>query len=150
MPGRRLEPRQKYSEVTRSPRSLSHALVTAVTTDRFLLRAALQHRHCRQLLALEELEERAAARGDVADALGDAELVDRGERVAAAGERERLAPGDRVRERLGAAGECIVLEHADRTVPDDRARIRELRYELRPRLRPDVEDHLVFMDFGDG
>src|SRR5690606_7430485 len=44
-----------------------------------------------QRLALEKLEESAAARRDVGDAVRDAELLDRGERVAAACDRKRAA-----------------------------------------------------------
>ena len=43
------------------------------------------------VLPFEELEERAAPGRDVADPVGEAELGDRGDRVAAAGDRERVA-----------------------------------------------------------
>ena len=53
--------------------------------------ARFEHRHGGQRLAFEEFEERAAAGRDVADAVGEAELGDRRERVAAARDRERVA-----------------------------------------------------------
>src|SRR2546421_5262650 len=74
--------------------------------------------HCRQLLPLEKLEERAARRRDVVDLVADAELVDRGGRIAAARDRESLRSRDRACDRLGALGERVLLEHADRPVPD--------------------------------
>ena len=80
-----------------------------------------QHRHRRQRLALEELEERAAAGRDVADAVGDAELVDGRDRVAAARDREGVRGRDRVGDRPRAVGERVELEHADRAVPHDGA-----------------------------
>ena len=67
--------------------------------------ASSRTRDRRELAAFEELEERAAGGRDVGDAVGDAELVDRGDRVAAARDRERGRRGDRLGERLRAAGE---------------------------------------------
>ena len=87
----------------------------------------------RQRLALEEFEERAAAGRDVADPVGDAELGDRGERVAAAGDRERVRCRDRLGDGLRAAGERVELEHADRPVPDDRAGLGDDRLQRRHR-----------------
>src|SRR5690348_928261 len=52
--------------------------------------ALLQHRHGRQRLAFEEFQERAAAGRDVGDLVFDAVLVDGGQGVAAARDRERL------------------------------------------------------------
>src|SRR5690606_9058516 len=86
-------------------------------------RALLEHRDGRQALAFEELEERAAAGRDVGDVVRDPELLDRGQRVAAAGDRERAARGDRLADPARAGGEFGMLEHADRTVPYDRARV---------------------------
>ena len=84
--------------------------------------ALLQDLDRRQRLAFEELEEGAAAGGDVADLVGDAVLGDRRQRVAAAGDRERLRLGDRLRQRLRCrCANCVELEHADRAVPDDGA-----------------------------
>src|SRR3546814_9385503 len=45
--------------------------------------------HRRERLAFEELQERAAAGGDVRDVVGDAVLVDRCQGVAATGDGER-------------------------------------------------------------
>ena len=60
-------------------------------------RTRLQRGHRRQGLAFEEFEEGAATGGDVRDIVLDAVLVDGRERVAATGDRERLARGDRAR-----------------------------------------------------
>ena len=80
--------------------------------------AGLQHRHGRQRLALEELEERAARGRDVGDAVGDAELVDRRERVAAAGDRERA----RTRRSRRRAPWCRRRTRRTRTRRPDRSR----------------------------
>src|SRR5262245_10036287 len=77
-------------------------------------RAPLQDFERRQRLALQHLEECPAAGGDVADVLLDAVLGDRRQRIAAAGDAERGAGSDRARDRLGAFGERIELEDADR------------------------------------
>jgi hypothetical protein len=75
----------------------------------------------RQRLALQHLQEGAAAGGDVAHVLLDAVLGDRGQGVAAAGDAEGAGwrrwrgPWSRCR------GEGVELEHADRAVPDDGA-----------------------------
>ena len=55
--------------------------------------ALFKHGHGRKLLAFQELKEGAAARGDVGDAVGNAELVHGGNRVAAAGDREGALVG---------------------------------------------------------
>ena len=97
-------------------------VLRSVSIDHWLWRAASQHRHGRQSLAFDEFEERAAAGGDVGDAVLDAVLLDRRQGIAAAGERKRLAAGDRIGDRLGALAELIEFEHPDRAVPDDGAR----------------------------
>src|SRR5690606_40135585 len=76
-----------------------------------------------QGLALEELEEGAAARGDVVDAVAHAELRDGRERVAAARDRVAGGLGHRPGEGLGAAGEGREFEYPDRSVPHDGARL---------------------------
>src|SRR3954467_7756926 len=63
-------------------------------------RPPLEDLQRRQSLAFEDLEEGAAAGGDVADVLVDAVLGNGGEGVAAAGDRECRAGGDRSRQRL--------------------------------------------------
>src|SRR5581483_492043 len=83
--------------------------------------ARFERRDRRQFLALQEFEECATGGRDVVDVRGNAELVDRRDRVAAAGDGVGLRPGDGARQRLGAFGEGLVLEHADRSVPDDGA-----------------------------
>src|SRR5690606_36711457 len=76
--------------------------------------ALLQDRDGRELLALHELEESAAAGGDVGNAGGDPVLVDGGQRVPAAREREGVTGGDRHGNRPRALPEGIVLENPDR------------------------------------
>ena len=58
-----------------------------------------QRRDARQRPAAEELERRAAAGRDVRDAVGDAGLLDRRDRVAAADDRRALHRGHRLRDR---------------------------------------------------
>src|SRR3546814_57046 len=74
--------------------------------------------HRRERLAFEELQERAAAGGDVRDVVGDAVLVDRCQGVAATGDGEGLRLGDGVCQGFGALAEGVELEHADWAVPD--------------------------------
>src|SRR5690606_33117795 len=83
----------------------------------------LQHRQARERLALDVLEHGAAAGGDVADGLGQAGLVERGHRVAAADDREGAAGGglgEGAGDGEGALGERGHLEHPHRAVPDHR------------------------------
>src|SRR5687768_2356887 len=84
-----------------------------------IIRPGFERRDRREFLAFEEFEKRAAGGRDVADLLVDLELVDRGHGVAAARDRERFRAGDGLRHGLGALGERLLLEHADRAVPDD-------------------------------
>src|SRR5690606_8762801 len=78
--------------------------------------ALFQRRDRGQGLALEELEERTTAGGDVRHVAGDAVLVDRGQGVATAGDRERLRTGDRACQCLRPLAERVAREHADRAV----------------------------------
>src|SRR5262245_42341080 len=128
-----------------SGRPLIAAIRATVQRSSFL-GARLKRRDSRQRLAFEEFQERAARGGDVADPVGDAELVDRGDGVAAAGDRKGLRTCDGTRKRFRALGELVDLEHAHRAVPHDSTRaLHDLR-ELRRALRADVEDHLVAFD----
>src|SRR3546814_13511909 len=81
--------------------------------------------HRRERLAFEELQERAAAGGDVRDVVGDAVLVDRCQGVAATGDGEGLRLGDGVCQGFGALAEGVELEHADWAVPDHGSRLRD-------------------------
>src|SRR3954463_15489829 len=77
-----------------------------------LLRAAgalFEDLHRGKRAALEELEECAAAGGDVADAIGELVLGDCGQRVAAARDGERLRGGDRLGHCARAVGEGVEL-----------------------------------------
>src|SRR5262249_17465631 len=96
-------------------------------------------RDARQLLALEDLERRAAAGGGPRAAAEQAELVQRADRVRAADDRERGRIGHRLGDGPRAAGECGPLEDAHRAVPEDRSRAGDRGREALARLRPDVE-----------
>src|SRR5262245_34475659 len=69
-----------------------------------------------EVAELEQLEGRAAARGDVVDVVDEAELRQRGRRVTASHDGERLRVGDGLGDGTGAGGEALVLEHAHRAV----------------------------------
>src|SRR5215472_14079344 len=105
--------------------------------------ALLEHGHCRQRLALDELEECAATGGDVGNAVLDAVLLDSGERVAAAGERECLAARDGLGNDARALTELLEFEDAHRAVPDDGAGGLQQHAPVIGGIRADVEDHLV-------
>jgi hypothetical protein len=72
----------------------------------------------RQGLALQHFQERTATGRDVADLLFDAVLGDRGQRVAATGDRERCAVGDGMRDRAW----CRSRTPRTRTRPPGRSR----------------------------
>src|SRR3954468_19230899 len=91
------------------------------TENGLTIGARLERRDRGQRLAFEELEERAAGGRDVVDAALQAELVDRGGRVAPACARERVRLGDGAADGVRAPGEGVELEHAERAVPDDGA-----------------------------
>jgi hypothetical protein len=73
-----------------------------------------------QNLTFENFEERATTGRDVANVLLEPELADRSKRVDPACDRESL-PGP-----FGAASECVLFEHSDRTVANDRTRLTKL------------------------
>src|SRR5690606_27858208 len=100
----------------------------------------------RQCLALEELQEGAAAGRYIGDPPAQAVLFQRCERIAAAGDAEGLRGSDRLGDPPGALAEGIQLEHADRTVPDDGAGLRQQRRVTRSGARADVENHLAGAD----
>ncbi len=70
-------------------------------------------------LALEEFEARAAAGGDMAHLVAEAELIDRGSGIAAADDRSAFALRAGARNGFGALCESVHLENAHRAVPDD-------------------------------
>jgi diguanylate cyclase (GGDEF)-like protein len=89
-------------------------------------RALRENLERRQRLALQHLQEGAAAGGDVAHVLLDAVLGNGRQRVAAAGNAEGVGFGNGLRNGLGAVLERGELEHAHRAVPDDGAGLHEL------------------------
>src|SRR5262249_49360881 len=103
----------------------------------------LEDRDRRQCLALDELEERAAAGGDVGNAVLDAVLLEGREAIAAAGERERLAARDAECNRARAFAELLELEDPYGSVPDDGAGRLQQRAAAVRRVGADVENHLV-------
>src|SRR5699024_919231 len=99
----------------------------------------LEDGDARQVLALDELEARAAAGGDVREeGFVEREAAARRGRVAAAddrvagGLREGLRDGDR------ALGEVLELEHAHGPVPEHGRGVGDLLAEQLRRLRADV------------
>src|SRR6516165_8029726 len=111
--------------------------------------ALLQHGLRRQGLAFDELEERAAACGNVGNAVLHPVLLDGSEGVSAAGERERLAARDRLRDGARPLAELLEFEHPDRSVPDDGAGRLEQRAAAIGGVGADVENHLVAAHFAD-
>src|SRR5437764_3778621 len=98
-----------------------------------------------QRLALQEFQRRAAAGGEMADALGVAELLQRGDRVAAADDDRRAGSGslaDRMADSARAGGELWHLEDPHRPVPDDRLRGADSVREEPPRGGTDVDADL--------
>merc|ERR1719424_2364576 len=104
----------------------------------------VERRDAREDFALEELERRAAARGDVGHLVREARLLDGRDGVAAADDgdaplrrelRERVADGKR------ALGERVDFEDAHGAVPDDRLAVREFALDLGRGLGAVVEAH---------
>ena len=75
-----------------------------------------------QLASLEELERRAAAGRDVGDGVGLPGARERGDRVAAADDRDAATGRQRLGDRHRARGEGVDLEDAHRAVPEHRPR----------------------------
>src|SRR3982750_2998833 len=93
--------------------------------------------------AAEEFERRAAAGGNVRDAIGHAALLDRGDRIAAADDRRAFDRRDGVRDGVGARGELVDLEDAHRPVPDDGPGVGQQGLVLLDGLGPDVQTHTL-------
>src|SRR4051794_698626 len=84
---------------------------------------SVQNVQRRKVPVLQELQARAAAGADVADLVGQAELLDGRGTVAAADDRDGAVVLRGIRyglgHRLRAGLEGLLLEHAHRAVPDD-------------------------------
>ena len=94
--------------------------------------------------ALEQLHRGAAAGRDERDALLEVELLERGDRVAAADDRDRaVVAADRDRDLLGAVLEGRHLEHAHRAVPEDRLAVGDRALEQLDGRGTDIEPHHV-------
>ena len=89
--------------------------------------------HAREGLALDQLQRRAAARGEVGDAVGEPELGQRRRGVAAADDRDRVGLGHGLGDRARAGRERLELERAHRAVPEHGARRRGSPRRSRPR-----------------
>ena len=103
----------------------------------------------RQFLAFEELEEGAAAGGNVGNFVFDAVFGDGGERVAASGNRERPRRRNCPGHALGTRAELIELEYSDRPIPDYGSRRVQNESEIFARLWTDIEDQIVGRDSTD-
>src|SRR5436190_15209926 len=134
------------TSVTRPRSSFMYLAVSATVLNIFQLPAmkevlisfVRQRGHPRQCTAAKELQRRAAAGGDMRDAIGDARFLHGCNRVAAADDRRPLHTGDCLRHRNSPLGERVNLKNAHRAVPDDHARIAQrVRVRLR-RPRADV------------
>ena len=69
--------------------------------------------------ALDELEARAPASGDMSDGLLEASLLDRARGVPSTDHALGIARRDGVRDRERARGKGVTFEHAHRAVPED-------------------------------
>ena len=119
------------------------AMVSAVATSA----ARLQRGDRRQFLAFEELEERAAAGGDVATRRPRCRTCR--PRPACRRRRRSRTPCDAAiaRARVSRAlAEGVELEHADRAVPHHGAGVPDQLGVARGGVRADVEDHVVGAD----
>src|SRR3954447_685676 len=96
-------------------------------------------RYAGKLLALEQLERRAASGGDPRDAVGNPRVVHGANRVAAADDGEAVRLGERAGDRECPLGELRPLEDTHRAVPEGRACRRDALREVGTRLWTDVE-----------
>src|SRR6266850_2228187 len=110
---------------------------------RSIIRTRFKSRHGRQALAFEKLQKRATRRGDVADLVRNAELVDGRGRISAAGDGVGLRVRDRLGDGAGAVRELVLLEQTHRTVPDDRSSLGDLIGIGARGLRTDVQDDVA-------
>src|SRR5690606_41653570 len=107
---------------------------------RLSCRSALEHGDPGELLALQELQARAATGRDVAELrLVEAETAHRGGRVATAHDREAVRVGHRLGDGPRTTRERLELEDAHRAVPHDRARRADRLGESLARGGADVE-----------
>src|SRR5436305_11422054 len=106
----------------RSPAALPAR--SGVRTRRGSCREGLveQDLDARQLLALEQLERGAASGRESVDPPGEAELLQGGNRVAAADDRLSRRVGNRLGDGAGARREGLELEGPHRSVPEHGAR----------------------------
>ena len=132
-----------------APASARVLCIFQLATKRFI-GVAFQRFDARKGSLREELEGRAAAGRNVGEFVGDAGLVDRGDALAAAHDRDGVGLGEDHREGLRARGrrgdvsktpigpfQKIVSGRLEQTL------------ELLDRLRPDVEGHRVVRDLRD-
>src|SRR5438552_8695165 len=90
--------------------------------------------HPGQSHPFEELERGAASGRDVRHLPGEPELLHRLHRFPAPDDRDGRSVGHRPGDRLGAVGVGGLFEQAERAVPEDRLRVRDVGRELTLRL----------------
>ena len=112
----RLRPRRRPSA-----RSVRRRYARRVRYARRRVRRRPQRGQRGQVAALDEFERRAAAGREEVDPVGQAEVLERAGAVATADDGEPGAVGDGLGDPAGPAGEPVVLDDAERPVPQHRA-----------------------------
>src|SRR5882724_2494012 len=100
--------------------------------------------HTRKLFAFQKLQGSSAACGDMRNFVGQARLMDCGNRISATDDGRRAAVSrDGLGDLHGTPSEGRNLKNAHRTVPHDRLGAGDLFAESHNRLRTNVQPHLV-------
>ena len=108
----------------------------------------LQHLDARQRLAFHPFQERAAGGRDIGEIVGDAGMVERRDRVAAAGDRNQLAGLGARRPRALAAATVALSKGSISKAPSGPFQTSVAARSIHcvdrlDRLRADIEDHAV-------
>src|SRR5712671_33500 len=100
--------------------------------------------HPGKLFAFQKLQRSSAACGDMRNFVGQARLMDCGNRISAADDGGRAAVSrDGLGDLHGSPSEGGNLKNAHRTIPHDRLGAGDLFAENRNRLRTNIQAHLV-------
>src|SRR5205814_1787322 len=94
-------------------------LIRSAEASRYTALRVAERGHTGQRSAAEEFERGATACRDVRDAVGDAGVLHRRDRIAAADDRRPLDGSDRAGDRDRAGGKHLDLEDAHRSIPHD-------------------------------